>query len=138
MSRPPRKTSAARRPNPFVAETLALLEGLNATGPFACRAMFGGYGLYHNGNFFGIGYAGRLFFRVDDASRPEYERLGSGPFHPTAKITMRAYYEVPAEVREDPDELCQWALRSSELAARLAKSRKKRPPRKRSAGKRTR
>jgi len=42
--------------------------------------MFGGYGLRSGGVFFGIVHKGRLYFKVDDASRPDYQAAGSEPF----------------------------------------------------------
>lgn len=108
----------------YKAEALARLADLNGTEKVTCRAMFGCIGIYLGATFFGIGFRGRLFFRVDDTTRPEYERLGSRPFHPTAKITMQGYYEVPAEVLDDPDELTAWARESVAVAAELAKAKK--------------
>lgn len=126
MPQPPKKTARSARskpPDPFVAETLARLDGMSDTAEVRCRAMFGGYGIYLGATFFGIGHRGRLFFRVDDRTRPEYQRLGGKPFRPSAKVTMQAYFEVPAEVLDDPDELCAWAQESAALAAALAQAR---------------
>lgn len=124
MNRPQRKASRPRPNDAYMAETMARLEDLNGPESVTCRAMFGGYGIRLGTTFFGIGFRGRLFFRVNDATRPEYERLGSRPFSPNAKITMQGYYEVPAEVFDDPDELTAWARESVAVAATLAKVKK--------------
>ena len=71
--------------------------------------MFGGHGLYEAGVFFGIIHLGRLYFRVSDATRPEYEARGMKPFQPGARQTLGRYYEVPAEVLEDPTEVLRRA-----------------------------
>ncbi len=125
MPQPAKKSTGKKPPDPFMAEVLAQLDGAGGDSAVTCRAMFGGYGLYLGGTFFGIGFRGRLYFRVSDETRPEYEQLGGKPFRPSAKVTMRAYYEVPAEIRGDPDELCGWARQSAQIAAALAKKRKR-------------
>jgi DNA transformation protein len=87
----------------YVLEQLAEARGLKT------RAMFGGHGLYMSGSFFGIVHKGALYFRTDEASRPEYVKAGSRPFNPKGKIELHRYYEVPAHVLEDAEELLAWA-----------------------------
>jgi len=89
-----------------------VLEQLEALAEVRARAMFGGHGLYSGQSFFGIVYAGRLYFRVDDASRAEYEARGMGPFTPGGDMTMRGYFEVPVDVLEDRSDLARWAARA--------------------------
>jgi len=72
-------------------------------------------GLRSGDAFFGVIKRGRLFFRVDDATRPPYEEAGSGPLRLKAGI-LETYYEVPFDVREDPLELRQWAGRAVKAA----------------------
>ena len=93
----------------FVREQLAGLAGV------AFRRMFGGLGIYRNADFFGILHQGRLYFKTDAATRPDYVAAGSGPFQPNARQCLPAYYEVPAHVLESPTELCAWAERASGL-----------------------
>ena len=78
-----------------------------------CRAMFGGEGLYLDGVFFAIVYAGRLYFKTDEASRGRYTELGMQPFRPSDKQTLKTYYEVPADIIEDPDRLIAWARQAA-------------------------
>ncbi len=94
----------------FVLDQLAGLRGLD------CRAMFGGYGLYADERFFGIVHRGALYFRTDEQSRPDYLRRGMRPFVPGPRQSLKAYYEVPAEILEDPESLLDWARRA--LAAK--------------------
>ena len=94
-----------------------VLEQLRALGQVRCRAMFGGYGLYHGERFFGILYDGRLFLKTDERTRPEYEALGMEPFRPNERQMLKRYYEVPAEVVEDADRLAEWAERAADTAA---------------------
>lgn len=67
--------------------------------------MFGCHGLYHNDIFFGIIFKGRLYFKTDSATRAEYLEHGMKPFRPSSKQTLKNYYEVPADVIEDGEEL---------------------------------
>ena len=87
----------------FIEDQLSRLRG------FACRAMFGGYGLYHGRTFFGIIFRGQLYFKTHEATRGRYEQAGMKPFQPNPKQTLKNYYEVPTDVLEDPDELMAWA-----------------------------
>jgi DNA transformation protein len=87
---------------------LADLEGLRS------RAMFGGWGLSQGSAFFGIVYRGRLYFRTTPATRPAYAQHGMGPFRPNARQTLWDYYEVPAEVLRDDEQLLAWAREAAE------------------------
>ncbi len=104
----------------------ALLEQLAPAGAVRARKMFGGAGLYLEGVFFGLVADGRLFFRVDDESRRDYESAGSEPFQPFPdKPSMRTYWEVPEHVQADVRGLKTWTLR----ALRAAREREKRKSR---------
>lgn len=73
------------------------------------RAMFGGHGIYRGEVFFGILFKGRLFFRTGPRSRAKYVERGSKPFKPSARQTLKSYYEVPADVLESAETLRSWA-----------------------------
>lgn len=92
--------------DPFLEYVLDQLETL---GPVLPRAMFGGHGLYRAGVFFGIVSRGRLYFKTDELSRERYVERGCAPFEPNSRQTLRTYYELPADVLEDPSELAAWA-----------------------------
>jgi DNA transformation protein len=87
-----------------------VLEQLRAHDPVAieARRMFGSLGLYRDGDFFGILHRGKLYLRTDDATRPEYEARGMGPFRPNPRQTLKNYYEVPADILDHPDLLAAW------------------------------
>ena len=88
----------------FVVDQLAELRGLH------CRAMFGGFGLYHRGTFFGIIHKGRLYFKVTPETVAIYKEQGMKPFRPNEKQTLKSYYEVPINVLEDAEQLQVWAI----------------------------
>lgn len=100
----------------FVAFILDQLEG---AGRVTARRMFGGHGLYLDAVFFGIIHQEELYFKTDAESRQRYLELGMQPFRPTERQTLRSYFQVPAGVIEDPDELRTWA-REAAAAARSA------------------
>jgi DNA transformation protein len=86
--------------------------------------MFGGVGLYAEGLFFALIAEDRLYFKVDDTTRLEFERLGMEPFRPFGEDNAMGYYEVPADVVEDSVQLGPWMRKAIDVAAR-AKGRKK-------------
>jgi len=90
-----------------------VLEQLEGARGLKTRAMFGGHGLYMNQSFFGIVHKGALYFRTDEASRPAYVKAGSRPFNPKGKVELHRYYEVPADILEDSEELLIWAKRAT-------------------------
>ena len=89
--------------------------------------MFGGVGLYVDDAFCGIigSDSGRLYLKVDDSNRADYEREGMRIFG-TPKGTM-SYYAVPDRVFEDPKQLRKWVRASVAVAKRAKPTR----PRKR-------
>lgn len=93
-----------------------MLEGLQPL-PVTARAMFGGYGLYLEGAFFGVIDEGRLYFRTDDDSRPDYVDRGMTalqPKHrPRGPKTVDRNFEVPPDVMADASTLRSWALRAA-------------------------
>jgi len=78
------------------------------------RPMFGGYGLYRDDVFFGIVFKGRLYFRTGPFTRKEYVSRGMKPFKPSARMTSKTYYEVPADVLEDRETVRAWSLKASD------------------------
>jgi DNA transformation protein len=91
-----------------------VLEQLRDLGQVDCRAMFGGYGLYQGGIFFGIIARGRLYFKTNAATSAAYRERGMQPFRPSAKQTLTSYCEVPADVIEEPAALAAWAWQAIE------------------------
>ena len=55
-----------------------VLDQLSDLGEVTPKKMFGGVGLYCGGVFFGIIARDRLYLKVDDTTRPDYEREGPG------------------------------------------------------------
>jgi DNA transformation protein and related proteins len=94
-----------------------LIDQLKIFGAVTAKRMFGGAGLYHQGVFFGLVADDVLYFKVDDRNRKDYIDAGMGPFKPFGSYAM-GYYEVPADVMEDSDELALWARKAFEANGR--------------------
>jgi DNA transformation protein and related proteins len=108
----------------YVIEQLAVFARVTS------RRMFGGAGLYADGLFFGLIADDTLYLKVDDRNRGDYEKRGSKPFCPfpdKSEFSM-SYFDVPADVLDDAEELSRWARQS--LAVALAAANKKNRPKK--------
>ena len=93
--------------------------------------MFGGLGIYGNELFFALIDEDRLYFKVDEGSRPLFERHGMGPFFPfEGAEPMSGYYEVPSSVLFDLDELKVWVDQALGVAERSKASKARKNPRK--------
>jgi len=104
------------------ADAQDLLERLACVGDVTSRRMFGGTGFYLDEVFFALEMEGRLYFRVDEETRPEYVALGSEPFHPFRDKASFTYFEVPERVLARRHTLRTWAERA------VATARAKRKP----------
>jgi DNA transformation protein len=96
-----------------------IMDLLGPVEPEAKR-MFGGLGIFHRGLIFALMGDYTLYMKVDDLNRADFEAEGSGPFSIAMKgkeMTM-SYYEVPADVLEDPDILNEWANKAIDLSLR--------------------
>jgi DNA transformation protein len=102
----------------FFAHLHELLEPL---GRIAMRPMFGGHGVYCDGVFFAIVIDGRLFLKVDDETRAEFQAAGSAPFvyrGQAAPIEM-SYWNVPEQAMDSAEDMRPWAQMA--IAAALRK-----------------
>lgn len=91
------------------------------------RAMFGGLGIYSDTYFFALIADDVLYFKVDDSNRPDFERRGMGPFRPYGEHgEVMQYYEVPADLLENPEQLRSWAQNAVAVARRKRARRKPR------------
>jgi DNA transformation protein len=103
-----------------------VVEQLERVAPVTARSMFGGVGLYAEGLFFALIAEDRLYFKVDDSTRPDFERLRMEPFRPFGEENAMGYYEVPADVLENMAELEIWIRKAIEVAARAKQTKPRR------------
>jgi len=116
-----------------------LTDQLAPLGAARGRPMFGGYGVYLDGLIIGIIAFDSFYLKVDDQNRPDFEAAGSSPFSYDTKSgtnTITGYWEVPADVLDDSDQLRAWALKSLAVSRRAgaktrSKQKKDSPPRRR-------
>ena len=105
-----------------------LIDLFSSFGPVTIRRMFSGYGISADGTNFALALRSGLYFRADEATIPLFEAEGSRPFQYQTRaktVTVNSYWELPARLFDDTDELSAWA-RASLAAARRA-AVKKRP-----------
>jgi len=99
-------------------------------GPVTIRPMFSGFGISADGVNFAMALRAGLYFRADENSIPRFEAEGSKPFsyQTSAKtVTVKSYWQLPARLFDDSEELSVWA-RAALAAAQRAALRK--PPKK--------
>ncbi len=105
-----------------------VVEQLERVAPVTAKSMFGGVGLYAHGLFFALIAQDQLYFKVDDTTRPDFERLGMEPFRPFGEESAMGYYAVPADVLEDAAQLEPWMRKAIDVAAEAKQAKTKRHP----------
>lgn len=98
-----------------------ITEFLEPIGGITGRAMFGGYGFWHEGQMFALlDSESTLHFKVNDSNRAQYEAAGSTQFMPPmpkgrAPMAM-PYWVVPPHLLDAPEEFRTWARAAIEVA----------------------
>ena len=97
-------------------------------GPVTIRPMFSGFGISADGANFAMALRAGLYFRADEVTIPQYEAEGSKPFQYSTRaktVTVNSYWQLPARLFDDTEELSAWARAA--LAAAHRAAAKKRP-----------
>ena len=105
-------------------------------GPVTIRKMFSGFGISADGTNFALALRSGLYFRADEASIPQFEAEGSKPFQYQTRaktVTVNSYWELPARLFDDSEELSVWA-RTALAAAQRAALKKRSKARKAAKG----
>jgi DNA transformation protein len=94
-------------------------------GPVTIRRMFSGFGISVDGVNFALALRAGLYFRADGQNIPQFEAEGSGPFQyqqrKTGKsVTVNSYWQLPARLFDDSEELAVWARAALSAAQRAA------------------
>ncbi len=115
-----------------------LIDLFSGFGPVTIRRMFSGYGISADGTNFALSLRAGLYFRADEATIPQFEAEGSKPFQYQQRksgkvVIVNSYWELPARLFDDQEELTGWAKAALAAAQRAAVS--KRPRRKAATGK---
>lgn len=102
-----------------------------AFGEVKIKLMFGGAGIYHKDQMFGLIADERIYLKANDATRPAFEAEGSKPFvfeMKNGETVAMSYLELPPRLLDDPAELAGWARRAYAVA--IAGRAKRKPARK--------
>jgi len=105
-----------------------LIDLFSDFGPVTIRPMFSGFGISADGINFAMALRAGLYFRADDQTIPQFEAEGSKPFQyqtRTKSVTVKSYWQLPARLFDDPEELTGWAQAALAAAQRAAV---KKPP----------
>jgi DNA transformation protein and related proteins len=105
-----------------------LIDLFSVFGPVTIRRMFSGYGISADGTNFALALRAGLYLRADETTIPQFEAEGSKPFQYQTRaktVTVNSYWQLPARLFDDPDELSDWA--KAALAAAQRAAVKKRP-----------
>jgi DNA transformation protein and related proteins len=94
-------------------------------GPVETTRMFGGWGLYHDGVFFGLVLRESLYLKVGEDNRADFDARNLEPFTfvKRGETIVTSYRAAPEEVFEDAAEMAKWARGA--YAAALQKKKKR-------------
>jgi len=112
-----------------------LIDLFSDFGPVTIRRMFSGFGISADGTNFALALRAGLYFRADDQTIPQFEAEGSKPFQYQTRaktVMVNSYWELPARLFDDPEELTGWARAALAAAQRAALHKR---PRSRKAAK---
>jgi DNA transformation protein len=115
-----------------------LIDLFSDFGPVTIRRMFSGFGISADGTNFALALRAGLYFRADETTIPLYEAEGSHPFQYQTRaktVTVNSYWQLPARLFDDSEELSVWARAA--LAAAQRAALKKRPKARKTAVKKT-
>ena len=96
-------------------------------GPVTIRKMFSGFGISADGTNFALALRAGLYLRADEQTIPQFEAEGSQPFQyqtRTKTVIVNSYWQLPARLFDDSEELADWA-RAALAAAQRAALRKR-------------
>ena len=96
-------------------------------GAVTIRPMFSGFGISVEGINFALALRAGLYFRADEQTIPQFEAEGSRPFQyqtSARTVTVGSYWQLPARLFDDTEELSVWA-RAALAAAQRANLKKR-------------
>ena len=97
-----------------------VLELLAPMGEVSARRMFGGHGFFRKGVMFALEADDVLYFKVDDLTRPEFDKRDLTPFEYARSgdsITL-SYRMAPEEAMNSSTGMCNWAENAYQAAIR--------------------
>jgi DNA transformation protein and related proteins len=106
-----------------------LIDLFSDFGPVTIRPMFSGFGISVDGVNFAMALRAGLYFRADEVTIPQYEAEGSKPFQYQTRaktVMVNSYWQLPARLFDDTEELSRWARAALAAAQRAAVKKKAR------------
>ena len=111
-----------------------VVETMGAFGRVESKAMFGGWGLYHEGVFFALVAEDTLYFKADAQNAAHFDAAGLEPFVYESKVGERlvmSYRQAPPEALESPAVMETWARLGYGAALRAVRAKTPGKPRRR-------
>jgi len=108
-----------------------LIDLFEQFGPVTIRRMFSGFGISADGTNFALALRSGLYFRADEDMIAQFEAEGSKPFQYQTRaktVTVNSYWELPARLFDDPEELSDWARAALRAAQRAAIRKRRKGP----------
>jgi DNA transformation protein and related proteins len=115
-----------------------LIDLFSDFGPVTIRPMFSGHGISVEGVNFAMALRAGLYFRADEVTIPQFEAEGSKPFSYQTRaktVTVNSYWQLPARLFDDTEELSEWARAALGAAQRAAVKKRPKAKAKGKAGK---
>src|SRR4030088_2407663 len=106
-----------------------LIDLFSDFGPVTIRRMFSGFGISADGTNFALALRAGVYFRADDQTIPRFEAEGSKPFQYQTRartVTVNSYWQLPARLFDDSEELSVWARAAWAAAQRAALKKRSR------------
>ena len=94
---------------------------LSGFGHFETKKMFGGVGFFKDGLMFALIGGGTFRLKADDVNKSDFQQRGMKPYHSKKKGKGMPYWEVPADIIEDSEELIKWTESAFQAALRAKK-----------------
>jgi DNA transformation protein len=107
--------------------TSYVVDLMQSIGPVNAKAMFGGYGIFHEGLMFGLVADSVLYLKVDKETENEFKAKGLEQFtyNKKGKEFRMSYYRAPEEALESGKEMSSWAAKAYSTALRAASKKRK-------------
>lgn len=88
-----------------------LCDDLAPLGDVTVRSMFGGHGIFESSMMFAmVDSGGNVRFRCDDTTSQKFAEAGG------ERMGRMPYWDVPATVLNDPDQLVEWGAEALAVA----------------------
>src|SRR5271163_2533036 len=117
-----------------------LRDQLAPLGRITMRRMFGKIGVFCDAVMFGMVTENTLYFRVDDQNRAIFKEAESFPplnYEKKGSTIDLSFWRVPDRLFDEPDELASWARAALAAARRVAATRERTAPSRKSMPQRT-